>query len=188
MLHFHRRIPERAADISWNTLYELAHVYNILHPQRRRPRSLQGEGRVFFDRGDCSCHPVQPFILMNYVRVHRPSAPLFVVDNALLGIVDCQLGIRLSYHRIAHASPLPAQYDVLKVLNVVSFQNRDMGTQHHRVLNLNCHVVGWSWAQRTKCVFMLSLFFTQHLTFFFLVRAALTMVREHVSLPTRVDY
>ena len=77
---------------------------------------------MFLDQRYCSYYPVQPFIFANYVRAHRPSAPLLI--DALLyppDIANCQLGIRLSYHRITHASPFSVQQRP-KVLNVARFR------------------------------------------------------------------
>src|ERR1700733_4124760 len=44
----------------------------------------------FSTQGDCS-YPVQPFIIMNYVRADRPSASLLLIDALLYPRRDCRL-------------------------------------------------------------------------------------------------
>ncbi len=93
-----------------------------------------------------------------------------------VGIVVCQLGIRLSYHRITRASPLQSSWRP-KITECDSFQNRDMGSQYHSVVNRTFYVVGWSRDQHTKCVsYSQSSINTLRLPGF--VHVAVTMVRE----------
>ncbi len=108
---------------------------------------------MFLDQSDCS-YPVQPLIIADFVRAHHRSAPLLLIDALLyphshwrMPVGDSPL---LSSHyacesfTVQHGDTKSAEYD--------SFQNRNMGSQCHRVVNSTFYVVGCSRGQHTKYV------------------------------------
>jgi hypothetical protein len=112
---------------------------------------VQGEARIFLDKDVYCSYPIQPFILMNYVRAHRPSTPLLLIDALTQGLSITSW----AFASLIIVLRMQVHYNTAyrhKSAECVSFQNRDMGTQYHRVVNRTYHVVGWSWVQHTMCV------------------------------------
>ena len=115
-------------------------------------------------------HSIKPFIIMNYVRAHRTSVPLLLIDATLY----CRLSTCSAGH-----SPLLLSYYACKSFAMQHrdnaecdpFQSRDLGSQPLRVVNLNCRVVHCFGDQHKMCVCVLPrpLHGTSRLLCFFLI-------------------